>query len=146
MSTPFHPFLPLVLLLAACSQPTGEIGRDTQPFDGIAAEATISALGTEPFWGIAIAPDGEGYSATYSSPDNLDGTRFPVDRFAGNNGVSFSGAMDGEAVSAAITPGECSDGMSDRTYPYSVTVSLGDTTLFGCAFTSDEPFAGEEAP
>ena len=146
MTTPNRLTAPLVLLLAACSQSPGEISRDTQAFDGIEADASISVLGTEPFWGINVEPDGEGYVATYSSPENIDGTRFAVQRFAGNNGVSFSGEMEGEAMSLAITPGDCSDGMSDRSYPYTATVSLGDSTLFGCAYTSDEPFSGEEAP
>lgn len=137
---------PLVLLLAACSQTPGEISQDTQAFDGIAAEASISVLGTEPFWALEIEPEGESHVATYSSPENIDGTHFAVDRFAGNNGVSFSGLVGGEAMSAAITPGDCSDGMSDRSYPYTATVSLGDATLFGCAYTSDEPFTGDEAP
>ncbi len=135
-----------VLLLAACSQTPGEISQDTQAFDGIAAEATISVLGTEPFWALEIESEGDGHRATYSSPENPEGTRFAVDRFAGNNGVGFSGMLDGEAISAAITPGDCSDGMSDRSYPYTATVSLGDSTLFGCAYTSDEPFTGNAAP
>ena len=138
------PFLPALLLVAACSQSSGEIEHDTQAFDGIAAGASISVLGTEPFWGLSIEPDGDGYSATYSSPENIEGTRFAVDRFAGNNGVSYSGTLNGEALSASLTPGDCSDGMSDRTYPYVATVSLGDTTLLGCAYTSDQPFTGDE--
>lgn len=146
MPSPLRLTVPLVLLLAACSQTPGEISQDTQAFDGIAAEASISVLGTEPFWALEIAPEGDGHTAIYSSPENLEGARFAVDRFAGNNGVSFSGTLDGEAMSAAITPGDCSDGMSDRSYPYTATVSLGDSTLFGCAYTSDEPFTGDEAP
>ena len=134
------------LALASCSQDPGQISRDTQPFDGIAETASIAALGTEPFWGIDIEPASEGYSARYTSPEDLDGTTFEVARFAGNNGVSFSGELSGEAVQIALTPGECSDAMSDRAYPYTATVAIGARTLLGCGYTSDEPFTGDEAP
>lgn len=134
------------LMLAACTQQPGEISRDTKPFDGIAPTASITVGGTEPFWGLSVEPQGEGYEASYSSPENIEGTAFPVTRFAGNNGVGYSGEIDGQAVHLALTPGACSDGMSDRTYPYSATLALGERTLFGCAHTSDEPFTGEEMP
>lgn len=137
---------PLLLAVAACSQTTDGISRDTEPFNAIAESATISLLGNEPFWGLTIAPVGEGYKATYTSPENIDGTVFPVARFAGNNGLGFSGELDGEAVVATVTPGSCSDTMSDRDYPYTATVAMGDATLLGCGYTSDEPFTGEEAP
>lgn len=144
------PLLASALILSACTQSPGEISRDTQPFDGIAEDVNISLVGNEPFWNIEIAPDGdgdgEGYSAVYSTPDNIDGAQFPVSRFAGNNGLGFNGELDGGIVQIAITPGDCSDTMSDRTYPYSATVALGARTLYGCGYTSDEPFTGDEAP
>ena len=126
--------------------PTGEISRDTQPFDRIAATASISALGTEPFWGMDIEPTDAGFTARYSTPENVEGTAFSVTRFAGNNGISFAGELEGGDVQIAITPGECSDQMSDRLYPYTATIALGEDTLLGCAYTSDEPFTGEETP
>ena len=134
------------VLFAACSQATGEITRDTKPFDGIAQTASVSTLGMEPFWGIDIEPIKAGYVARYSSPEDLSGTTFAVDRFAGNNGVSFSGELNGEPALIALTPGECNDTMSERTYPYTVTVAIGARTLLGCGYTSDEPFTGDEAP
>ena len=133
-------------VLAACSQSPGEIKRDTEPFDGIAPQAEITVLGNEPFWGLSIKPQGDSYTATYSNPENIEGTVFPATRFAGNNGIGFSGEMEGKAVQLALTPGACSDTMSDRSYPYTATLSIGDETLFGCAYTSDEPFTGDEAP
>ena len=134
------------LALGACSSDPGEITRDSEPFGAIAEDARISVLGTEPFWGLEIEPGESGYSATYSTPENIDGTSFAVTRFAGNNGLGFSGELEGQPIQLAITPGDCSDGMSDRTFPYTATVALGDATLLGCAYTSDEPFAGDEAP
>lgn len=106
------------LLLAACTQSPGEISRDAKPFDGITEGASISLVGNEPFWGINIEPDGERFSANYSTPENIDGTEFTVSRFAGNNGLGFNGTLNGVAVQITLTPDDCSDGMSDRSYPY----------------------------
>lgn len=149
-----HKALSLVAILgatlAACSATPGEISRDSEPFSAIASEASITALGNEPFWNLTVEPiaDGESaaFTATYSTPENIEGSVFPVTRFAGNNGLGLSGELDGQAVSLALTPGDCDDTMSDRNYPYTATLALGDVTLFGCAFTSDQPFTGDEAP
>lgn len=139
-------FVPVALLLSACTEPTGEITRDTEPFGAIDEAASVSLLGTEPFWSLDVEPAGEGYEARYSTPENIEGTAFTATRFAGNNGLGFSGMLDGEAVTASLTPGSCSDAMSDRTYPYIATVRIGERTLRGCGYTSDEPYTGDEAP
>lgn len=132
-----------IAALAGCS-PDSALDRSGQAYDGIGTDETINLIGTEPFWAMEIAPGDGGYSATHSTPDTPDGETFAVDRFAGNNGLGFSGELDGRAVQVAITPGECSDGMSDRAYPFSATVSLGDTTLLGCVYTDAQTFEGGE--
>jgi len=135
------------LILAACSDPPREITRDSEPFNGIDEVAIITAGGTEPFWNLVITPTDNGFDANYSTPELIDGAHFSVTRFAGNNGLGFSGQMDAKSVNLALTPGECSDGMSDRTYPYTATLLLGDVTHYGCAHTDMEPFAeGETIP
>jgi uncharacterized membrane protein len=133
-------------MLAGCSQADG-IDESGAIYDGIAPDAAISLNGTEPFWAIEIAPgEGAGYTARYSTPEDVEGRSFVLERFAGNNGLGFSGKLDGAPVQIAITPGECSDGMSDRTYPFTATVALGDESLFGCAHTDSAPFEGPTAP
>jgi uncharacterized membrane protein len=135
------------LMVSGCSDDPGDISRDSEPFAGIAPTATIDVGGTEPFWGLTITPTGDTYEANYSSPELPGGTAFPMTRFAGNNGLGFSGSWAGAPVNLTLTPGDCSDGMSDRTYPYTATLQLDEVTLFGCAHTSDEPFVeGEVAP
>jgi len=133
-------------VLPGCADGPGEITRDTQPFDGIGSDATVSLAGTEPFWNMTVEPSGQEYRATYSTPQDIDGSTFAVSRFAGNNGVGFSGELDGRTMQIAVSPGECSDGMTDRSYPYTATVVAGDETLYGCAHTSEEPFSGSEMP
>ena len=132
--------LPLAFL-AACSAGPDE-AEDAEKFSGIADDEIVSLSGTEPFWNVEIRGD----RAIFSSPENLEGTGFPVERFAGLNGVSFSGRMDGASFDAMVTPGDCSDGMSDRTYPYTVTISLGAEQLNGCGHTDRQPFSGPDQP
>lgn len=132
-----------LLAAASCGSETGNPKPGDVPvFDGIGESEVITALGNEPFWSARI----EGAQLTYSTPDNIEGTAIAVTRFAGNGGLGISGTIDGAALQLALTPGACSDGMSDRTYPYGATLAIGDTTLSGCAYTDAQPFAGEEHP
>lgn len=131
-------------LLAACSPTSGDgiTTEESAPYDGIGADEIITLAGTEPFWGITIANT----VATYSTPENIEGSVFEVSQFAGNNGLGFSGKLDGADVTITVTPGECSDNMSDRTYPFTATVVLGEDNLTGCGYTDQQPFSGDEAP
>lgn len=112
------------------------------PFAAIASDETIRFTGTEPFWGGTIRA-GE---MLYSTPENQEGQAIAVSRFAGNNGLGFSGSLDGRAVDLTVTPGSCSDGMSDRTYPFTVTLRLGEEQRSGCAWTDRTPFTGPANP
>ena len=124
---------------AACSQ-QDSIDPEGAIYSDIAADATIKLSGTEPFWSLTITPiDGSRHQASYSTPDNIEGAQFEVERFAGNNGLGFNGELDGKPVQVAITPGECSDGMSDHSYPFVATLAMGEQTLFGCAEASEAP-------
>lgn len=128
-------------LLAACGQAEEKPG-EVETFAAISEDETISLLGTEPFWSMAIVED----TLTYMSPDNLEGVSTDVTRFTGNNGLGISGELEGEALQIAITPGDCSDAMSERNYPYTVTVTWGERQLNGCGYTDKQPFTGEIAP
>ena len=132
--------------LSACAQGDG-VDSSGAVYDGVSPEASIKARGTEPFWGLDIEAQSAGqHAARFTSPADIDGSAFTLTRFAGNNGLGFSGELDGKAVHVAITPGDCSDGMSDRGYPFTVTVALDDAVLRGCAYTSEAPFTGPEDP
>ena len=137
------------VLLTACSQ-ADSIDADGAVYDGIGPAEMITLGGTEPFWDVIVSPQNDGsYQATlktFGYPDEAGERSLEVSRFAGNNGVSFSGDFEGKPVFIAITPGDCSDGMSDRSYPFAATVSLEGTTLLGCAYTDVSPFSGPEAP
>lgn len=154
-------------IAAACSQPSqtssagaadgaetpsGSAGEPPAPiaaeaggqaaFDAIRADETIRFIGTEPFWGGNI---GAG-QMLFQTPENEAGETIAVTRFAGNSGLGFSGTLNGQPVDLAITPGTCSDGMSDRSFPFTATLKLGDEQRNGCAWTDRKPFTGAATP
>jgi uncharacterized membrane protein len=129
------------LLLAAC-QSAGEGERTTEPYAAIGADETIRFTGTEPFWGGEVT----GERLLYSTIENPDGTAIAVGRFAGNSGLGFSGTLAGARFDMTVTEGECSDGMSDRTYPLTVTLMVGEEQRNGCAWTEARPFSGPGNP
>jgi uncharacterized membrane protein len=138
------PLLAIVILVCACSAgPDVSIPgntEDEQPFAAIGEDEVIRLTGTEPFWGGEIA----GGTMLWTTPENIDGETVAVTRFAGRGGLSFSGQMQGRQIDIAVTPAPCSDGMSDRTYPFAVTVQWGDEQLQGCGWSDVQPFAGGE--
>jgi uncharacterized membrane protein len=139
-----------LLALAACQQgaPGGDQSRlpgdanSTAPFAGIGEDELLRFTGTEPFWGGQVA----GRLLTYTTPETTEGSSITVERFAGRGGLSFTGQLDGRGFDMAVTEGSCSDGMSDRTYPFTVTLRLGDETRAGCGWSAERPFSGPEAP
>lgn len=141
------------VMLTACQPSGGESGSGdgirhsgshaTAPFGAIAADETLRFTGTEPFWGGSVT----GTELVYTTPSQPQGTRIAVSRFAGNSGLGFSGSFEGRPFDMAVTRGgayggHCSDGMSDRAYPYSVTLQVSGETRSGCAWTDRKPFTG----
>ena len=124
------------MLLTGCQNTADSQVAAAEIFSAIAENETVYFTGTEPFWGGSIA----GGEAIYKTPEDIDGMAFPITRFAGNNGVSFSGVLGDAAFDLMLTPGQCSDGMSDRQYPYVVTLRIAEDTREGCGWTEDQPF------
>ncbi len=120
--------LAALLLFAAC-EPKAEVA----PLPAPAAEASapgpfagdFNAVGTEPFWAVEVR---EG-TVRLSRPDAVDVT-------IAHNGPKVEGekaVWAGPNLSLTLTPGECSDGMSDRVFGYVAEVKAGAETLKGCA-------------
>ena len=137
--------------LTTCQQGSGPANvpgnaQDNHPYDGIGDGEVLHFTGTEPFWG----GQAKGSVLIYTTPENPDGETITVARFAGRNGISLTGKLDGQAFGMAVTPGECSDGMSDRTYPFTVTLRIGPQgegeLRSGCAWTDKHRFTGPENP
>lgn len=133
--------------LAACQSGGDETAvpgdrKDDRPFSEISAKETVRFLGTEPFWGGAVTGD----QMTYETPEKPAGQRITVARFAGRGGLSFSGKLVDADLTMTITPGACSDGMSDRHYPFTVTLQIGTELRSGCGYSDAHPFKGAAAP
>ena len=97
---------------------------------GVDLGRPVRAVGTEPFLSVEVTPD----ALVYTRMDQ------PTQR-APNHGATVQGTMATYATSTdlkmalnlTLVATECSDGMSDRTYPLTARVEIGDDTLNGCA-------------
>jgi len=123
--------------LTACSQPTAEKAPvapvEARTLAGIDLDQPLRVLGTEPFWAVEITPAG----LTYSGVDRPE-------QKAANPGPALQGTVATWTTETAaktplvvtLTATDCSDGMSDRTYPLTARVEIGGETLTGCAASS----------
>lgn len=144
------PFAAIIPLVACSPEKPGNIpgeADDSQPFNEITESETVYFTGTEPFWSGDVA----GGTMRFKTPDVPEGAAIAVERFAGRGGLSYSAAIPaafsgigavGDEFTMMITPGICSDGMSDRRYPYSITLLWGKEQRLGCAWTDKRGFTG----
>lgn len=102
---------------------------DKAPVAAAVVPARLRALGTEPFWNAQI--DGE--ALTYTTPEDQKGRRATLVRRDQANGAEFSGKLGGAAIHVEVTKRTCSDGMSDRNYPFTVLLTVGSDRREGCA-------------
>lgn len=108
----------LSLALAGCTPPT-----PVQPPTGFASPMRM--VGTEPFWGARIAAEG----ITLSGADRAERRWAAVDPVVTRAGARWSAP----GAEFTIVREPCSDGMSDRSYPFAAEVAVGGETLRGCA-------------
>lgn len=110
-----------LLALAACV-PAAETPPQTP---GDTPAAAYMALGTEPGWTLEITPSRLNYDGDYGetkimvpnpgAKPSAGGKRYVTDR-----------------LTVDVVRGECSDGMSDRRYADTVTVTADGKTVKGC--------------
>jgi uncharacterized membrane protein len=147
--------LALALPLAACGQSSSDSSDSlpsptpeptptlsAQPAGLVAESDTLHFTGTEPFWGGEVS----GTSLTYSTPDNQQGTTIAVTRSATPDSVAFNGKLDGMPFALGVARGECSDGMSNRSYPFTATLEIGGELRQGCAWSQSHPFTPPDRP
>jgi len=92
----------------------------------------LRAVGTEPFWAVEMTNDYLKFSLAgeaEATAQNSGPTMTP--------GVATWNAStgDGKVLKIVLTGDKCSDGMSDREYPLTAKVDLGDQHYKGCAAT-----------
>ena len=104
----------------ACLIQDGEVLRITP----------VKAIGTEPFWAAQV----EGRCVTYSTPEDQTGTRIWTRFNPGPDGGVWVGALDGQPFKliTRLRP-NCSDGMSDRSYPMEAILTVRGEERRGCA-------------
>jgi uncharacterized membrane protein len=146
--------LAFVLPLAACQQGASDepaapespaATAEPAPVPASASfteDAKIQFTGTEPFWGGSV----EGTSLIYTTPENIDGTTIAVERSAVHGVLNLTGTLAGGAFEMVIKEGECSDGMSDRTYPLIAALSVDGEERTGCAWSAEHPYEGPVNP
>lgn len=90
----------------------------------------VKAIGTEPFWGVRV----EGRCVTYSTPEDQKGTRIWTRFESGPNGPVWNGAFGGKRFQLYVQPRpNCSDGMSDKSYPLEARLIVQGEQRQGCA-------------
>ncbi|SBV31203.1 conserved exported protein of unknown function [uncultured Sphingopyxis sp.] len=117
--TPLLIALPAFAALAACA-PAGDMPRGPgEP------PAAYMALGTEPGWTLEITPSRLNYDGDYGE------TKIMVPN-PGARAVANGEEYVTDRLKVEVTRGECSDGMSDRRYADTVTVTADGKTVKGC--------------
>lgn len=110
-----------------------ESSEQAAPVDS-AIPAHFRAIGTEPFWAVTNGSAG----LRYMTPDNSEGVAVTVtDEIAQAQLRGVSGTLDDESFAIEITLATCSDGMSDRVYPFTATLKFGGEVRNGCARPMD---------
>jgi len=114
------PALAPLLLLTACV-PAAEAPQGP----GVPPAAAYFALGTEPGWTLEITPGMLNYDGDYGDTKIVVANPGARPSFNGERYVTPRLTVD-------ITHGECSDGMSDRRYRDTVTLTAEGKTVKGC--------------
>lgn len=134
------------LMLAACDQfmpsqpPAPAPAPEPNPsppatsavFGGLDLSQPFTVRGTEPFWAIAVTPATLDYSGV-DRPQETAANAGPVITTAVATWTVTTSLNN--ALVVVLTPGPCSDGMSDTVYPLNATVIRPSETLTGCAGT-----------
>lgn len=129
-----------LLALTACSreetpEPSASKPAETKMvLGGVNLDEPLRALGTEPFWAVNI----DGAGLVYSGVDRPEQTAPNTGPQVTGTTAIWSGETDrGQVLSVTLIETDCSDGMSDRTYPLTARVEIGEETLNGCAASVD---------
>ena len=117
--------VPITLGLAACQTAPYPTEPYPAPYPGPPVDrGEYRAIGTEPFWDLTIGPH-----MTFTDRGNNVSVAEPTP--PAQNGVA--GEMyNGRRLRVNIVHARCSDGMSDRTYPDTVQVTVDGRRYNGC--------------
>ena len=127
---------PAVLALPACDRepaphaPAAAPAEPSHRLAGVDLGQPVKAVGNEPFWSVML----DGTTMTYGGLDRPEQRApQPAPRIQGTIATFTGQTASRKALKVTLIATECSDGMSDRTYPLVARVEVGDETLTGCA-------------
>ena len=132
-SQPPLPCAALILLLSACAGKPATPAQAAEPAASTGPPTrALRALGTEPGW---IAEVGGGAQPRISLQLDYGERKLEVAKARFNEqDQRYAGtASDGTPVTLSYRRELCGDGMSDRDYPASVSLQVGDREYHGCA-------------
>jgi uncharacterized membrane protein len=90
----------------------------------------FAAFGNEPFW--AAVDAGDALRLERPGADAL--VAKPIESSEVDGALLVKGETGSGTLSLRLTPGFCSDGMSDALYAWNATASFGEQELHGCGF------------
>lgn len=111
--------LAATLLLAGCGNPPP-----------LASDLTL--VGMEPFWAIEIPKDGDAIKVSRIGDPDMD-AEYPVESKGEDGAIVLTSQSPRGEIVMTLRPGKCSDGMSEREYPWQAEVLYKTETLRGCA-------------
>ncbi|MDP1630648.1 MAG: hypothetical protein Q8L66_04435 [Caulobacter sp.] len=127
------------LFLAACGPQAPGGGSAAPPADAPPVDpageyrADFLLIGTEPFWAVEIS-NGD---LKLSRPDHEAVTAKAAVLVVRNSRAVWTAGTGKAGLIVALTPGACSDGMSDRIYPYTAEVKVDGKVMKGCGARRD---------
>ena len=134
-------------VLSGCSPGASRAPGGTTTSDSTAARAAkpdsaLVALGNEPFWNVRVTSR----EILYRDPEHQDGYHFPTVAPVEEGDARVyrtrrdipAGDPGPRTLELRIRRGTCSDGMSDRQYPMSAALKIGDVAHTGCAWVQPD--------
>ena len=132
------------LSLTACEEQTtietgppaagAETPEPTMSLGGVDIAGDVRLTGTEPFWGIDLT----GTEMVYGGVDRPEQRApRPEPVIQGTMATWTTETSEGNPLVVNLMETECSDGMSDRTYPLTARVEIGGEVLSGCAASTE---------
>ena len=125
----------IILLVAACnnSTTTKEDTKDTaKPVIQIpeTPDTVFTGFGTEPFWSVYVINNNKIVFHPADGPDVE--VPYVAASVVDNNTNRYHARGSAATLELIITKKDCSDGMSEQTHPYTVTLSINKTKYTGC--------------
>lgn len=118
--------------------PSAEAPGEPQPTQSVDPAAPFrgdfALIGTEPFWRLDV----KGTTLVLTRPDAAPLTAAGAVLAASSGKATWTAEAATPPVVATLESGTCSDGMSDRVYPYKAEVKVGDLVLKGCGITAED--------